>query len=40
VRQERAEGHTRVELRIVNRGYLATCGLPSAKALPHSSRCA
>ena len=36
VRQERAEGHTRIELRIVNRGYLGTCGLPSAKALPHS----
>ena len=36
VRQERAEGHTRIELRIVNRGYLATHGLPSAKALPHS----
>jgi len=36
VRQERCEGHTRIELRIVNRGYLATHGLPSAKALPHS----
>lgn len=36
VRQERHEGHTRTELRIVNQGYLATHGLPSAKALPHS----
>jgi hypothetical protein len=38
VRQERtgSQGTTRVELRIVNRGYLATCGLPSAKALAHA----
>jgi len=36
VRQERTEAHTRIDLRIVNRGYLATHGLPSAKALPHS----
>jgi hypothetical protein len=36
LRQERGESHTRIELRIVNRGYLATHGLPSAKALPHS----
>ena len=36
VRQEREEGHTRIELRIVNRGYLATHGLPSAKSLPHA----
>ena len=28
--------HTRVELRIANRGYLATYGLSSAKKLPHS----
>ena len=27
--------HTRIELRIANRGYLATCGMPSAKKLPH-----
>jgi hypothetical protein len=33
VRQERIEGHTRVELRIANHGYLASHGLPSAKAL-------
>jgi Zinc carboxypeptidase len=37
VAQERtAGGHTRIELRVVNRGYLATCGLPSAKALAHA----
>ena len=36
VKQERAEGHTRIDIRVANRGYLATCGLPSAKALPHS----
>ena len=36
VKQEPVEGHTRTELRIVNRGYLATHGLPSAKALPHA----
>ncbi len=36
VRQERTEAHTRIDLRIVNRGYLATHGLPSAKTLPHS----
>jgi hypothetical protein len=29
-------GTTRIELRIVNRGYLGTCGLPSAKALAHA----
>ena len=36
VRQERVEGHTRTEIRISNHGYLATYGLPSAKALPHA----
>ncbi|MFN0183481.1 MAG: M14 family metallopeptidase [Aquabacterium sp.] len=36
VRQERVDGHMRTELRIVNRGYMATHGLPSAKALPHA----
>jgi hypothetical protein len=36
VQQEKIGAHTRVELRIVNRGYLATFGLPSAKSLPHS----
>jgi hypothetical protein len=40
VKQERSgpapAGHTRIELRIVNRGYLGTCGVPSAKALSHA----
>ncbi|MFM7531748.1 MAG: M14 family metallopeptidase [Rubrivivax sp.] len=30
-----ASGTTRIELRVCNRGYLGTCGLPSAKGLPH-----
>ena len=35
VKQERAgTGHTRVEIRVANRGYLGTCGLPSARKLP------
>ncbi len=34
VNQERTGTHTRVELRIVNRGYMATYGIPSAKTLP------
>jgi len=33
--QEKVEGHTRIHLRIANHGYLGTCGVPSAKALPH-----
>jgi len=28
--------HTRVEIRVANRGYLGTCGLPSARKLPLS----
>ena len=36
VKQERVEGHTRIELRIANGGYLASFGVPSAKALPHA----
>ena len=36
VEQERAEGHTRIRIRVANHGYLASHGLPSAKALPHS----
>ncbi len=36
VKQEKFEGHTRIELRIANHGYLGTCGVPSAKDLPHS----
>ncbi len=35
VKQEKVEGHTRIELRIANHGYLGTCGVPSAKTLPH-----
>ncbi|HSW08792.1 M14 family metallopeptidase [Aquabacterium sp.] len=35
VKQERVEGHTRIDIRIANHGYLGTCGLPSAKTLPH-----
>lgn len=35
VRQERIEGHTRIELRVANHGYLGTVGAPSAKSLPH-----
>lgn len=35
VKQERIEGHTRVELRVANHGYLGTVGAPSAKLLPH-----
>jgi len=35
VKREATGGHTRIELRIANRGYLATCGMPSAKKLPH-----
>jgi len=35
VKQERTGSHTRSEIRIVNRGYLGTVGLPSAKSLPH-----
>jgi Zinc carboxypeptidase len=34
VSQAHSEAHTRVELRIVNRGYLASCGMPSARTLP------
>jgi hypothetical protein len=34
VGREKAEGHTRIEVRIANRGYLGTYGLPSAKKLP------
>ena len=29
-------GHTRIEIRIANRGYLGTCGISSARKLPHS----
>ena len=36
VRQEQAADHCRIEIRIANHGYLGTCGLPSAKTLPHA----
>jgi hypothetical protein len=36
VKQERDGGITRTVLRIANRGYLASAGLPSAKDLPHA----
>ena len=36
VKQERSAEHTRIEIRVANHGYLASCGVPSAKALPHS----
>jgi hypothetical protein len=35
VRQERLEGHTRIDIRVANHGYLGTVGMPSAKLLPH-----
>jgi hypothetical protein len=35
VRQERSEGHTRIDIRVANHGYLGTVGVPSAKGLPH-----
>ena len=34
--REEPGGPTRIELRVVNRGYLASYGIPSAKALPHA----
>jgi len=36
VNQQHGEGHTRTELRIANRGYLGSVGLPSAKTVPHA----
>lgn len=37
VKKEKVSGdHTRVEIRVANRGYLGTYGLTSAKKLPHS----
>jgi hypothetical protein len=35
VRQERVAGHTQIEIRIANQGYLGSCGPASAKGLPH-----
>ncbi len=36
LKQERVGEHTRTDIRIANHGYLGSCGLPSAKALPHA----
>src|SRR5207244_3794675 len=36
VNVEKTGGHTRIDLRIANRGYLGTFGLPSARKLPHA----
>jgi len=36
VKKEKTDRHTRIDVRISNRGYLGTFGLPSAKKLPHS----
>lgn len=34
--EDLGNGHTRVELRVANHGYLASHGLPSARRLPHA----
>ena len=37
VKREKTDGgHTRIEIRVANAGYLGTCGLPSARKLPHA----
>jgi Zinc carboxypeptidase len=37
VKQEKVgSGHTRIEIRVANRGYLGTYGISSAKKLPHA----
>jgi hypothetical protein len=36
VRQEKTGSHTRIDIRVANRGYLCTFGLPSARKLPLS----
>ena len=36
LRQEKLAGHTRIELRVANHGYLASYGIASAKTLPHA----
>ena len=36
VSQTKTDGHTRIELRVANQGYLASYGLPSAKTVPHA----
>ena len=35
VGQDQADGHTRIHIRVANHGYMGTCGIPSAKGLPH-----
>ncbi len=35
VQQARVQGHTRIEIRVANHGYLGTCGPASAKELLH-----
>jgi hypothetical protein len=35
LRQEHMEGHTRTDIRVSNLGYLGTCGVESARLLPH-----
>ncbi|MCE2916111.1 MAG: M14 family metallopeptidase [Rubrivivax sp.] len=35
LRQEPGPGHTRIELRVANHGYLGSCGPASALGLPH-----
>ena len=36
VQQVKLAGHTRIELRVANHGYLASYGIASAKTLPHA----
>jgi len=36
VSQVKTEGHTRIELRVANQGYLGSYGVPSAKTVPHA----
>ena len=36
LKHEKTEGHTRIDIRIANHGYLASHGVASAKSLPHS----
>jgi len=36
VQQDKADGHTRIELRVANHGYLGSCGPASALGLPHT----
>ena len=36
VSQVKTGGHTRIELRVANQGYLSSYGVPSAKTVPHA----